>query len=241
MAILLVSDLHLDASRPAVTSLFIDFLRGRARDADALYILGDLFEMWVGDDEHSELNDTVAAALLELSSVTPIYYMHGNRDFLLGDAYATQSGMTLLPDPYVADFYGVPTLLSHGDAYCLDDVAYQAFRSQVRDVAWQKQFLSQPLEARLAFAAQARAASAAHQSGLANMETITDVTPSAIDELMTSFGVSRLIHGHTHRPFVHTDRGYERIVLGDWYEQGSVLEIVPNGEFTLESLPVLPK
>lgn len=227
-----ISDLHLDDSRPQVTQAFTDFLRDRAADADALYILGDLFEAWVGDDDDSALAETVAASLAAFPA--PKAYMHGNRDFLLGEDYAARCGMILLEDPTVIDLYGTPTLLSHGDILCTDDVAYQAFRKQTRDPHWQAQFLSQPLAARRAFAQQARAASAAHQSGMANMETITDVTPATVDQLMSDVGVARLIHGHTHRPARHECDHYERIVLGDWYDQGSVLIADADGTISLE-------
>ena len=237
MSTLFISDLHLDATRPEVTRLFLDFLRTRAPDAEHLYILGDLFEMWVGDDDHSPLNLEVAEALKQLSQTTPVSYMHGNRDFLLGTDYAERAGMTLLADPTAIELHGRRILLSHGDILCTDDTAYQAFRAQVRNPVWQAQFLAQPLDVRLAFAAQARAASAAHQSGLANMETITDVNPDAADAFMAEHRIHRLIHGHTHRPAIHTDRGYERIVLGDWYEQGSVLTVNEDGT-TLEALPI---
>lgn len=236
MSTLFISDLHLDDSRPQVTAAFLEFLQTDATSASALYILGDLFEAWVGDDDDSPLAAHVADAMTSLR--IPKYYMHGNRDFLLGPAYAARCGMQLLHDPAVINLYGTPTLLMHGDLLCTDDVAYQAFRSQVRNPTWQRQFLAQPLTARKAFAQQARAASAAHQSGMANMETITDVTPSTVDATMHQYGVSQLIHGHTHRPARHQSNGYSRVVLGDWYDQGSVLRVAANGHLQLESLAI---
>lgn len=240
MSVLFVSDLHLDPARPAATEAFLALLAGPAREATALYILGDLFEAWVGDDDPGEPGASVCEALKALSEAgVPVYLMRGNRDFLYGQRIAERSGATLLPDPCVVDLQGVPTLLMHGDLLCTDDAAYQAFRRQVRDPAWQQQFLSQPLAARHAFAAQARAASREHQQGLA--ESITDVNPEAVVDALRRHGVTRLIHGHTHRPAMHElvvdDHAAQRIVLGDWYEQGSVLRLDADG-LVLESLPL---
>jgi UDP-2,3-diacylglucosamine hydrolase len=237
MTTLFISDLHLDAERPQVTDLFGRFLREEARRADALYILGDLFEAWVGDDDPSETGDFVARELSELASGgVPVFFIRGNRDFLLDETYARRAGMAILPDPVVVMLYGQPTLLMHGDTLCTDDVAYQQFRAQVRNPAWQQQFLSQPLAARVAFAQQARAASKAHQAGLQDkgaMEIITDVAPATVETTLSRFGISRLIHGHTHRPAIHEldidGRAHQRIVLGDWYDQGSVLRVDGDG------------
>lgn len=232
MTVLFVSDLHLDAARPGITALFLAFLAGEARRAEALYVLGDLFEAWVGDDDPGEPGASVCAALRAVAeSGVPVFLMRGNRDFLYGQAMATRCGATLLPDPCVLDLHGVPTLLMHGDLLCTDDLAYQAFRRQVRDPAWQANFLAQPLAARQAFAAQARAASRQHQQGVS--ETITDVAPAAVEDVMARHGVTRLIHGHTHRPAIHSlaigERRAQRIVLGDWYDQGSVLRVDADG------------
>jgi UDP-2,3-diacylglucosamine hydrolase len=158
--------------------------------------------------------------------------MHGNRDFVAGRGFEEATGARLIADPTEIDLYGTRTLLMHGDTLCTGDTAYQAFRTQTRDPRWQSQFLSQPLTARLAFAQQARAASRAHQSGLKQeglMEAITDVAPATVDATMARFGIPRLIHGHTHRPKVHEHQGGRRIVLGDWYEQGSVLRMDAHG------------
>ena len=239
MTTLFVSDLHLDPERPAITELFGRFVEGEARGADALYILGDLFEAWVGDDDPSETGAFVAAKLRGLrDSGVPVHFIRGNRDFLLGEDYARRAGMAILPDPAVVVLYGKPTLLMHGDLLCTDDVAYQQFRAQTRDPRWQAQFLAQPLAARLAFAQQARAASKAHQSGLqaqGRMETITDASPSTVEATFARYGIDRIVHGHTHRPKVHETAGGTRIVLGDWYEQGSVLRVAPTG-FELSAL-----
>ena len=211
MTTLFISDLHLDAERPAITDLFGRFLRDEARGADALYILGDLFEAWVGDDDPSDTGAFVATELRALRDAgTPVYFMRGNRDFLLGDAYARRAGMTLLPDPAVVVLHGAPTLLMHGDLLCTDDVAYQAFRAQTRSPQWQAQFVAQPLAARLTFAQQARAASRARQAGLqgqGTMETITDVAPATVSATLARYGIDNLIHGHTHRPAIQRGGG----------------------------------
>lgn len=234
MSTLFVSDLHLDPARPEITALFGRFLDGEARGADALYILGDLFEAWVGDDDPSDAGAFVADRLRALADAgVPICFIRGNRDFLLGEAYAARSGMTLLDDPTVVDLYGTPTLLLHGDLLCTDDTAYQQFRAQTRDPQWQAQFLAQPLAARLAFAAQARAASQARYGELVAKgmaETIGDVAPATVQDWFAHHGVTRMIHGHTHRPAIHDEgHGRTRIVLGDWYEQGSVLRVDADG------------
>ncbi|HVR81181.1 MAG TPA: UDP-2,3-diacylglucosamine diphosphatase [Luteimonas sp.] len=233
MTTLFISDLHLDAERPQITNLFGAFIDTEARSAQALYILGDLFEAWVGDDDPFAVGAFVADKLLGLRNAgVPVYFMRGNRDFLLGSDYAQRAGMTILPDPAVVMLHGKPTLLMHGDLLCTDDVAYQQFRAQTRNPDWQRQFLAQPLPARLAFAQQARAASQAHQSGLqkaGQMEAITDVAPASVASTMKRYGIDTLIHGHTHRPKVHTHDTGTRIVLGDWYEQGSVLRMDANG------------
>lgn len=237
MATLFISDLHLDPSRPAITSLFLDFLRGEAREAEALYVLGDLFEAWVGDDEDGELADSVRAGLRELHDAgVAVNVMRGNRDFLLGPRFAADTGARLLADPCVVVLGGEPTLLMHGDLLCSDDLPYLSFRRQVREPGWRERFLAQSLAARRAFAEQARAASRGHQQGLADegrLEAITDVNQATVVATMERYGVRRLIQGHTHRPGIHSlhvdGRTAQRIVLGDWYEQGSVLRASSDG------------
>ena len=239
MTTLFISDLHLDASRPAITDLFLAFLRSEALAADALYILGDLFEAWIGDDTPSPAADAVAAALKEVSDAgVPVYFIRGNRDFLLGEQYAARAGMRILPDPSVIDLYGTPVLLQHGDLLCTDDLPYQQFRAQTRDPAFQAQFLAQPLAARIAFAQKARDASQSRQSEMkqgdrAQFETVTDVSPAEVEATFVRYGVDTMIHGHTHRPAVHSlmagGQARTRIVLGDWYEQGSVLRVTADG------------
>ncbi|MHB1056675.1 MAG: UDP-2,3-diacylglucosamine diphosphatase [Rhodanobacter sp.] len=232
MATLFISDLHLDPERPQITDLFERYLAGdEVRHADALYILGDLVEAWIGDDDDAELPARIAAATRAVRDAgVPVYFMAGNRDFLLGHAFAERAGMTLLDDGTVHEIQGRPTLLMHGDVLCTDDVAYQAVRRQVRSPDWQAQILSMPLEARRAFAAKARADSKAHTGS--TMESIMDVNADAVADTMRKAGVTRLIHGHTHRPAVHAfgldGHAAERIVLGDWYEQGSVLVVTPE-------------
>ena len=243
MATLLISDLHLDPARPGITRLFGDFIDGEARGAEALYILGDLFEAWVGDDDPSATGAFVAGKLAALASDgVPVFFLRGNRDFLVGRDYAQRAGFSILPDPAVVLLHGKPVLLMHGDLLCTDDTAYQQFRAQTREPAWQAKFLSQPLEARLAFAQQARAASQARQGELRDagtMETITDVAPATVDDHFLRYGVDVMIHGHTHRPAIHertlAGRDRRRVVLGDWHEQGSVLRVDSDG-FRLSAL-----
>lgn len=243
MTTLFISDLHLHSSRPAITALFLDFLHQEAVDAEALYILGDLFEAWLGDDADDGIAQAVRSALRQLTTRgIPVFLLRGNRDFLFGPRFAADTGVTLLPDPCVVSLYGQATLLMHGDLLCSDDHQYQAFRGQVRNLGWQEVFLSQSLAARIAFADRARAESQQRQEGLrtdGELETITDANSGTIEDTMARFGVTRLIHGHTHRPAIHLLRSdghsAQRIVLGDWYEQGSVLRATPEG-FELSAL-----
>ncbi len=230
---LFISDLHLDPERPAITALFLDFLAARAGHADALYILGDLFEAWIGDDDDSELNRAVCRELARCAAAgTAVYVMHGNRDFLLGERFAKQSHCTLLDDPACIDLYGTPTLLMHGDLLCTDDTEYQAFRTQARSAAWQEELLAKTLQERRAIAernAPGQPREDRRQAGI-HHGCQRDSGHRAHDKPR---GTTRLIHGHTHRPDVHElvidGRPAQRIVLGDWYEQGSVLECTPNG------------
>ena len=224
----LISDLHLDPQRPRILDLFADLLAGEARRADALYILGDLFDSWIGDDDDAALAAQVAQTTRALrDSGVPIWFMHGNRDFLLGADYAARAGMSLLADPSVVELGGERVLLMHGDTLCTDDTEYLKFRALVRDPRWQAQFLAKPLAERRAFAAQARGESRRHTS--AAKPEIMDVNQEAVAAAMRTHGVHKLIHGHTHRPATHhfdlDGRTAERVVLGDWYEQDSVLRI----------------
>ena len=221
-----IADLHLAPKRliPLVTAL--DFFAGRARSADALYILGDLFEVWLGDDEDEPAYQPVLTALHELNvSGVPVYVMHGNRDFLLGDGFAKATGCKLIPEQHVIDLYGVPTLLMHGDTLCTLDVDYQKFRQQVRNPQWQQQFLAQPLAQRCILAQQARTQSQAKTKDMA--ATIMDVTLEAVESVMETHNVYQLIHGHTHRPAEHTltvngQTAYRRVV-GDWQDNSAII------------------
>jgi UDP-2,3-diacylglucosamine hydrolase len=229
---LFISDLHLDPERPEITGLFLDYLAQQAGRADALYILGDLFEAWIGDDDDSELATTVSGAIRQCAyRGTPVSILHGNRDFLLGDAFAGAAHCRLLPDPAIIDLYGTPTLLMHGDLLCTGDTEYQKFRAQVHDPAWQAALLEKPLAERRAIAQQLRAESRARTAG--KPESIMDVDPQAVIDIMSKHHVLRLIHGHTHRPAIHelTVHGSpaQRMVLGDWYGHGSVLRCTAQG------------
>ena len=226
MATLFISDLHLEEARPEIGEQFLAFLAGPAREADALYILGDLFEAWIGDDDPSEYYAGMKRAIRALvDSGVPVFFMHGNRDFMIGDRFAAETGVKLLEDPHPIELFGSSVLLSHGDSLCTDDVEYQQVRAMTRNPEWQAMMLTKSVEERLAFAQQARAQSMAHGEAL-DME-ITDVNHDAVDAMIREHGCDVLLHGHTHRPAVHPlhvdDRPVHRIVLGDWYEQGSVL------------------
>ncbi|MBI3141128.1 MAG: UDP-2,3-diacylglucosamine diphosphatase [Rhodocyclales bacterium] len=228
MASLFVSDLHLCPSRPQIGRLFSRFLQGPARNARALYVLGDLFEYWAGDDDLDDpFNGEVCAALRGLSeSGVAVFFMAGNRDFLLGAAFARAAGLTLLAEPARLDLEGTPTLLMHGDTLCTDDAQYQAFRAQVRTADWQRSFLAQPLAERKGRIEALRRESEA-QKRIKPM-AIMDVNAQAVAEVLREHGCTRLIHGHTHRPAHHDlevdGRRCERWVLADWYDRGSYLE-----------------
>lgn len=228
MTTLFISDLHLDASRPHIVEMFANFVHAEAREADAVYILGDLFEAWIGDDASDPVADRVADTLAALhDSGVACFFMHGNRDFLLGDAFARRARMVLLPDPSVITVEGQPTLLMHGDTLCTDDLPYQAFRRQSHDPRWQREFLARPLAERRLFAESARAQSTRYMQSVD--DAITDVNACAVEGALREHDVRRLVHGHTHRPDIHSveidGQTCERIVLGDWYEQGSVLRV----------------
>lgn len=233
MSTLFLSDLHLEDGRPETLSILREFLSGPAAGADAIYILGDLFEYWIGDDALSGMAQELARNTHSLTEKgLPIYFMHGNRDFLLGEKYAALSGMKILPESVTVDLYGTPTLLLHGDALCTDDLAYQAFRLQSRNPAWQAAVLARSVEERLAMAKSARDTSQDH-TGSASMQ-IMDVNAGAVKQAFIENGVMRMIHGHTHRPDVHEyDMGSagtaRRYVLADWYTAGSFLEVSAAG------------
>jgi UDP-2,3-diacylglucosamine hydrolase len=224
---LFISDLHLSPDTPDATAALLRFLRETAVAADALYVLGDLFEYWIGDEGLAQpFAQEVARAFRALvQEGVPVYLMHGNRDFLIGERFAVASGMKLLTDPSIVDLYGTPTLLMHGDTLCIDDVEYQKFRAMVRNADWQQAFLAKPLDERIRMAREVRGKS--EQSKQLKDMTIMDVAPTAVDDALRAHNYARLIHGHTHRPARHEHKvdghGCERWVLADWYEHGSYL------------------
>ena len=241
MTTLFISDLHLCAQRPAITDLFLEFLRGEAAKADALYILGDLFEYWIGDEaaENDEYRPIIAGMRTLCAAGPALYVMRGNRDFLMGAEFERQSGAHLLPDPTIIDLYGKPVLLMHGDSLCTDDVEYQAFRKMVRSETWQREYLSKTLAERETISRRYREMS---KTATANKRLeIMDVNQGAVATVMREHQVYELIHGHTHRPGQHDfdldGRRARRNVLGDWYEQGSVLRCDAH-EWTLQTLPL---
>jgi UDP-2,3-diacylglucosamine hydrolase len=234
MTTLFISDLHLEDARPQTTKILLDFLASETcLNADNLYILGDLFEFWIGDDVITETARVVAEALKSVSELgVRVYFMHGNRDFLLGESYADSAGMTLLPETTVISLNGDDTVLLHGDTMCTDDTAYQAFRQQVRNKEWQQSFLAMPLVERLEMARSARDASMQHTASAS--QGIMDVNESAVTDVFANHNVMQMIHGHTHRPAVHqhslTDGSLAtRTVLADWYETGTALQVGPDG------------
>ncbi|QJE02843.1 UDP-2,3-diacylglucosamine diphosphatase [Massilia forsythiae] len=238
-----ISDLHLQESHPRTAEAFFRFLAERAVHAEALYLLGDVFEYWAGDDDlDTPLHRRIAAALRTLGERgVAVYWMAGNRDFLVGPGFAEAAGLTLLPDPHVAVIKGQRVLLAHGDAQCTGDERYMAFRAQVRDPAWQRQFLAMPLAQRKAIIAGLREGSrAAHTEK--SVETM-DVTPDAIAALHDNAGADVIIHGHTHRPALHLDAatGRRRYVLPDWEldaepARGGWIAIDANGRITRHAL-----
>ncbi|RZA04234.1 MAG: UDP-2,3-diacylglucosamine diphosphatase [Moraxellaceae bacterium] len=240
MATLFISDVHLHESRPQVTQAFFHFLHTQAKGVEKLYILGDFFDAWIGDDDESPLNIEVATELKKISdSGTDIFLMHGNRDFLLGEKFAAKAGAKIMEEYSNIDLYGEPTLLLHGDSLCIDDTEYMAFRQQVRSPLWQQHILSQPLAARRILAAQLREKSEAMNSLKA--EDIMDVNQAEVIRVMQDAGVKRLIHGHTHRPARHVlsvgDDKAERVVLGDWHDKGWAIYADEN-KFELINWPL---
>jgi UDP-2,3-diacylglucosamine hydrolase len=227
-----VSDLHLCPTRPAINQTFFDFLRGPAAQGEALYILGDLFEYWAGDDDDDPFNASVLKALRELADRgVALYLMHGNRDFLIDGTFTAACRATLLPDPALIDLYGTRTLLMHGDTLCTDDVDYLEFRVKVRNPQWKHQFLAQTLAERKAIIAGLRRENAAEKK--LKTEEIMDATLSGIETALREHRYPRLIHGHTHRPALHhhvvDGRNCERWVLADWYASGSYLHVDAAG------------
>jgi len=224
---LFISDLHLAPQRPAATETLFRLLSETAPAAEGLYVLGDLFDYWIGDDGLAEpFNRAIADAFSRLAARgVQLYFMHGNRDFLIGEQFARATGVKLLDDRTEVDLYGQRTLLMHGDALCTDDVEYQKLRAVVRDPAWQRTFLAKPIQERIRMALALRSES--EQAKQAKDVGIMDVTPATVESVLRAHGYPRLIHGHTHRPARHEHvvdgRLCERFVLADWYEQGSYL------------------
>jgi len=230
--ILLISDLHLEEQRPDITRAFLHFLQGRARQAEALYILGDFFEVWIGDDGMSPFQRDIASALRELSDAgTRIYLMHGNRDFLIGRSFCRLAGCTLLKDPSIVRFNGEPVLLMHGDSLCTLDAGYMKLRRLLRNPLSLFILRNLPLATRRRLARKLRNESRAQTRMKAS--EIIDVTPDEVPRVMAEHGVRTLIHGHTHRPAVHPleveGQPARRIVLGDWDRQGWALQVDEQG------------
>ena len=226
-----IADLHLAQNRPDITACFLRFLKDDAIQAQHLYILGDLFEAWIGDDDDSVFLTTIVEALAALSAMgTTIYYIHGNRDFLLGQRFARKSAMILLPEIDLIDLYGKNVVIMHGDTLCTRDVGYQKFRKKSRSWWWQAIIKSLPLFVRKKIAADYRKKSAAATS--VKSQDIMDVTPDEVVKCLENYHSQLLIHGHTHRPAVHelnaNNKEAKRIVLGDWYEQGAWLKVTPT-------------
>ena len=245
MTTLFISDLHLHPQRPLVTEAFFSFLQGEVRSAETLFILGDLFDAWIGDDDDQPLAVRVADALQAASRRgTKLFFQHGNRDFLIGHHYAKRCGMQLLPELFTLEVADERWLLAHGDQFCTQDTAYQQFRAMVRNTAWQKELLSKTLEERRGIAAQLREKS--KEANSIKAEDIMDVTPGEIDRILLEKKCSKLIHGHTHRPARHAvslsgtspqkNTHAERIVLGEWdttywfvRQKGKALELIEQG------------
>lgn len=238
---LFIADLHLSAERPATLALFLQFLEQRAPQADALYILGDLFDAWIGDDDDGELANRVREGLRRLvqDTGTPVFFQRGNRDFLIGDAFCAATGVQLLGETEVVDLDGVPTLLMHGDLLCTDDVEYQQARLMLRSPAFVQDFLSRPLPERAALAAEYRKRSGEATSLKA--EDIMDVNDDTVADYIRHHDAARLIHGHTHRPAEHShrvrERDIERWVLGEWHADHGEALCVRDGVLWRETIP----
>ena len=240
MQVLLISDLHLEEERPDISRAFFRFLQEQAQHADALYILGDFFEVWVGDDERRPLQVQVIEALRALSDRgIQVYFLHGNRDFLIGQQFAEEAGVQLLDDPTLVELGGQPILLMHGDTLCTRDTEYAKFRAMVRNPQWQAMMLKRPLVERQTMARQLREMSMARNQGK-QME-IMDVTQEEVERVMEQHQVRRLIHGHTHRPQVHqlsvAGQDAKRYVLGDWDRGFWYIRITDNQEPELLQQP----
>lgn len=224
---LFISDLHLDRDRPERVQLFIEFLNHRAQGADALYILGDLFEYWLGDDDRVAALQAAIDALRDYAQSTATYFIHGNRDFLIGDDFSQYTHITILPDETLIDLYGRPTLLLHGDSLCTDDVDYQQAKKMLRSPTWQSNFLNQSLDERHAIAEDLRAKSRAAQKN--KTDDIMDVNEQSVIHTFQKHNVFNMIHGHTHRPAVHEysidNKTATRTVLSDWHDRAKYFSV----------------
>ncbi|WP_230622215.1 UDP-2,3-diacylglucosamine diphosphatase [Aggregatibacter sp. Marseille-P9115] len=232
-----IADLHLSENRPHLLALFRQFMQEQAPEAEKLYILGDLFDFWIGDDEQSDLISEVQQLIRHLTEKgVPCYFQHGNRDFLIGKKFANACGLTLLPTYQVIDLYGTPTLLCHGDTLCVDDVKYQHYRKKVHQKWRQWLFLHLPLKVRLKIAEKIRAKS--RQDKQLKSTEIMDVNANFVQQMFAQFHVTQMIHGHTHRQKHHEiPPHFHRIVLGDWGETSSLLEVTPHSiEFINDTL-----
>ncbi len=232
MTTLFISDIHISEQHPEICDQLIDFLENHTQQSKALYILGDLFEYWLGDDDTNPEYKRIKLALKKISNKNiPTYFMHGNRDFLIGESFARETGITILSDPSIIELYNEKILISHGDIFCTDDIDYQSSRKLTRDPNWQKIILGKSLEERKAFAYEARKKSSIHTQK--TNEALMDVNQSEINKAFKKYGLNKIIHGHTHKPAIHNSiingEPYKRIVLGDWYEQGSVLKWSQSG------------
>lgn len=239
MTTLFISDLHLESSKPEIGRQFLEFLEGEASEADALYILGDLFESWVGDDDPNPHYAVMKSGLRRLVDTgVPVFFMHGNRDFMIGAEFAEETGVTILDDPEIIELHGEKVMLSHGDALCIDDKQYQQLRLMTRNPEWQAMMRAKSLTERLVFAENARRQSQEYNDSVG--EDIMDVNQDAVVGTFRNRDIDVLLHGHTHRPAVHEidlkGRTGKRIVLGDWFEQGSVVRWDDSGP-RLEVLP----
>lgn len=244
MTTLFISDLHLSAERTDITDCFLTFMKEETTGIDALYVLGDLFEMWIGDDDDSPFHQQIKSAFRQLTdSGVPCYFIHGNRDFLVGKRFSRETGVKLLPEHSVIDLYGTPTLILHGDTLCTLDEEYQRYRKKVHNRFIQWLFFRLPLSYRQKIGNKMRS-----NSSMTNQEKaqdVMDVTPDEVEKIMAQYQVTAMIHGHTHRPAIHHlnvgSLSASRTVLGDWYDHGSVLVCTPGGcqletrDFTLSS------
>lgn len=232
MTTLFIADLHLSAERPDITACFLRFMAQETHHIDALYVLGDLFEMWIGDDEDSPFLRQIKQAFKTLTDTgTPCYFIHGNRDFLIGKRFSRETGITLLPEHSVVDLYGTPTLILHGDTLCIEDQAYQRYRKKVHNPVIQWLFARLPLSYRIKVGDKFRQNSG--KNNQTKSQSIMDVTQAEVIRVMREANVTQMIHGHTHRPNIHNfdidGIPAQRIVLGDWYDHGSVLVYNADG------------